>query len=248
MDKLLRLPVFENDSGSLSRQLLLAWLFFPFTLLALALDSPYFESHYFDGRLIVNILVITFFAWQFQAAGSRLRKVMSGMLFLSWLGEVILCSWLEMYHYKGEGIPLYVPFGHAIVYASGYTFSETTWVKSRDNALRKLFVVSFILLFALCGYLLNDPLTVALGLMFFALLKRKKWQNLYFCIAVCVVFIELAGTWFQCWTWVPKALDRIPTANPPMGAVFFYAAGDVMLARFAAWWEKRNKKGKPCLS
>jgi hypothetical protein len=79
---------------------------------------------------------------------------------------------------------------------------------------------------------------LACGGLFFLLLRRKRWQNLYFFIAVCVIFIELVGTYLHCWTWKSKIVDRIPTVNPPIGAVLFYVGGDVLLAKIV---QKVNK-------
>jgi hypothetical protein len=69
-------------------------------------------------------------------------------------------------------------------------------------------------------------------------MRRKKWQIVYYTIALCVIFIELVGTYNKCWIWVPKTFDIIPVANPPMGAVFFYAGGDVILAKIVSYWKE----------
>lgn len=164
------------------------------------------------------------------------------MVFLSYIGELIFCKLLGMYDYRTEFIPLYVPFGHAIVYASGYIFAHTQWAVKNDQLLRKFFAVFFSVLFLSVGVLLGDIFTLVFGLLFFALMKRKRWQNLYYFIALCVIFIELVGTYFQCWTWIPKTFGVIPAANPPVGAVFFYAGGDVLLVKIVSVWDKRKLK------
>lgn len=183
---------------------------------------------------------IAYFLLFFYFADSHLRKLMLVMVPLSYLGEIIFCTLLGMYNYRTDAIPLYVPFGHAIVYASGYVFAHTQWAIRNDNALRKFFAVGFILLFLLVGFFLNDMFSLLFSVFFFLLLKRKKWQNLYYFIALCVIYIELVGTHFQCWAWVPKTFNAIPAANPPMGAVFFYAGGDVLLAKIVWLWERRK--------
>lgn len=167
------------------------------------------------------------------------------MVPLSYLGEIIFCKWLGFYAYRTEAIPLYVPLGHAIVYASGYVYAHMSWSSARDGALRKFFGLGFALLFLAVGLFRNDVFSVVFGVFFFLLLKRKRWQNLYYFIALCVIYIELLGTYFQCWTWVPRTFDTIPTANPPMGAVFFYAGGDVLLAKIVQLWERRSAKQLP---
>jgi hypothetical protein len=160
------------------------------------------------------------------------------MIFLSYIGELIFCKLLEMYAYRTPDIPLYVPFGHAIVYASGFVLVERPFFVANENKLKQLFFISFATLFLGVGLLLNDIFSLVFGTLFFVLLKRKKWNNVYYSIALCVIFIELVGTYFKCWTWVPKTFGVIPAVNPPMGAVFFYAGGDVILAKMVSYWKE----------
>jgi hypothetical protein len=212
--------------------------FFPFfTVVALWIDSVNFSNIYFDGRNLTNILAVVYFYLFFRSSQSYLRKLMVVMVFLSYIGELIFCKLLGMYAYRTQDIPLYVPFGHAIVYASGYVFAETSFCIENDFFLKKFFLVSFILLFLGVGLFLNDVFSLIFGTLFFVLMKRKKWQNVYYFIALCVIFIELVGTYFKCWTWVPKTFGLISATNPPMGAVFFYAGGDVILAKIVSYWK-----------
>jgi hypothetical protein len=220
----------------------LAFGFTVFTILALGIDSVLFTQRFFDARTITNGAAIGYFFLLFFSAEIYLRKLMIVMVFLSYIGELIFCKLLGMYNYRTELIPLYVPFGHAIVYASGYIFAHTQWAVKNDQLLRKFFAVFFSVLFLAVGVFLGDIFTVVFGLLFFALMKRKRWQNLYYFIALCVIFIELVGTYFQCWTWIPKTFGVIPAANPPLGAVFFYAGGDVLLVKIVSVWDKRKLK------
>ena len=160
------------------------------------------------------------------------------MVFLSYIGELIFCKLLGMYAYRTSDIPLYVPFGHAIVYASGFVLVERFYFVINENKLKQLFFISFATLFLGVGIFLHDIFSLVFGTLFFVLLKRKKWNNVYYSIALCVIFIELVGTYFKCWTWVPKTFGVIPAVNPPMGAVFFYAGGDVILAKMVSYWKE----------
>lgn len=220
----------------------MAFGFTVFTILTLGIDSVLFTQRFFDARSITNGAAIGYFFLLFFSAEIYLRKLMLVMVFLSYIGELIFCKLLGMYNYRTELIPLYVPFGHAIVYASGYIFAHTQWAVKNDQLLRKFFAVFFSVLFLAFGVFLGDIFTLVFGLLFFALMKRKRWQNLYYFIALCVIFIELVGTYFQCWTWVPKTFGVIPAANPPLGAVFFYAGGDVLLVKIVSFWDKRKLK------
>jgi hypothetical protein len=232
---------FLNDTNCNSKgQLNLAFGFTVFTIIALGIDSVFFTQQYFDARIITNIAAIIYFFLLFFSAEVYLRKLMLVMVFLSYIGEIIFCKLLGMYEYRTELIPLYVPFGHAIVYASGYIFANTKWAILKETSLRKFFAVSFTLLFLAVGFLLKDTFTLIFGTLFFVLMRRKRWQNLYYFIALCVIFIELVGTYFRCWTWVPKTFGVISAVNPPMGAVFFYAGGDVLLVKIVSIWDNRK--------
>ncbi len=224
--------------GFAKQQLWLAMLFPVFTIVALGIDSVNFLQSYFDGRILTNALAIGYFTLMYYVAGNNLRQLMLVMVLLSYIGELIFCKLLGMYAYRTAAIPLYVPFGHAIVYASGYILAHTTYAAKNNIKLRSIFAAGFTGIFLYAGIFLNDLFSVVFGIMFFVLLHRKRWENMYYFIALCVIFIELTGTYFKCWTWVPKIFNAIPAANPPMGAVFFYAGGDVLLAKIVSVWQK----------
>ncbi len=241
MNWFLDLPIFNPPESKKEKTFFYAYCFPFFTVLALWIDSVYFQENHFDGRMLTSFLAISYFCLFFFSAQSYLRKLMFIMVFLSYIGELIFCKLLGMYAYRTADIPLYVPFGHAIVYASGFVMAEMPFFVKQDNKLKKIFLVSFMLLFLMVGIFLNDIFSLIFGALFFVLMKRKKWQNVYYSIALCVVFIELVGTYFKCWTWVPKTFGVIPAVNPPMGAVFFYAGGDVILAKIVSYWNNKTK-------
>ena len=233
--------LFKTQNEKIKRQLFYALFFTIFTILALSIDSTFFTNKYFDGRQITNALSIVYFFLIFNVSDSKLKKLMIVMVFLSYIGELIFCKLLGMYNYRTESIPIYVPFGHSIVYASGVIYSQTNWAKKNEVILRKSFIIFFILLFLSVGLFLNDLFSLIFGSLFFLILKRKKWDNMYSFIALCVIFIELVGTYFQCWKWVSTTFNYIQTANPPMGAVFFYAGGDVLLVKIVSYWRSSSK-------
>ncbi|HEX8607602.1 MAG TPA: hypothetical protein VF679_03055 [Pedobacter sp.] len=230
------------------KQSLLAILFPLFTFVALGIDSLKFSTTYFDGRQLTNILSFCYFLMMYYCSGDELRKLMIVMVFLSYLGEIIFCQLLGMYTYRTPGIPLYVPFGHAIVYASGYILAHTGFSWRNEAKLRVVFAAGFAVLFLFAGFFFNDKFTVIFGCLFFLLLWRKRWENMYYFIAICVIIIELIGTYFKCWGWTQRVFGYISTANPPMGAVFFYAGGDVLLAKIASLWNKRSSKASAAKS
>jgi hypothetical protein len=223
-------------------QLLQAFIFPAFVLVSLGLDSPYFRQHYFEGRWLTTVLALVYLSFVFKTAGSYLRKLIIVIVPLTYIGELIFCKLLHMYDYAGVAIPLYVPIGHALVYASGFIFAHTAWAVKHDVVLKLVFKIFFALLFTYSALVLHDLFTVLFGILFFLVLKRKRWENLYCFVALSVIYTEISGVMLGCWDWRLKIFDVLPSGNPPMGAVFIYAGGDVLLAKIVDIWEKKLKR------
>lgn len=240
MNFLIHNSIFYSEITNFKRQHFLAFCFPFFTTIALTFDSSFFANHFFEATIVTNLLSIGYFLLMYLSSNTELRKLMFIMVFLSYVGEIIFCKILNMYSYRNNDIPLYVPFGHAIVYASGYIISKTNFSLHYDDKLKKIFPFIFINLFLVSGIILKDTFTLFFGLFYFLILKRKKWSNLYNFIALCVIFIELTGTFLQCWKWDSLTLGFFKTANPPMGAIFFYAGGDLLLAKIVSYWKNEQ--------
>lgn len=220
------------------RLLLYALLYFVLTVVALAIESVWFSNTYFKGRWITNSMTVLYFILMYAVADTYLRKLMLGMVGLSFIGEIIFSILLEMYVYTNIRIPVYVPFGHAVLYATGYTLANTNFVIKNTAVLTKWFNVFFAVLFIGVTVFWQDYFSFISGILFFLLLKRKKWDLKYSCIAFCVIYIEIIGTAFGCWTWTLKIFGILPTINPPVGAIFYYAGGDVLLAKLVnKYWK-----------
>ena len=218
-------------------------ILFPFfTFFTLKLDSISISSMLSNGQFYLTIIVFLFTLILWFFAELKLKKLIITMVFLSYIGELIFCKLLGWYTYRLNNIPLYVPFGHAIVFASGYILAEIDFLKKQDKKLnpffRGLFIVTFIALY-IVG---KDLFSLISGILFLLLIWRKKWQTLYFYIAFCVVFIELVGTFHGAWKWKPELYGFIRTLNPPIGAVFFYAGGDVLLVKIINIIDKKHSK------
>lgn len=227
-----------NTSGDKSRIAAYSWFYFVFVFIALWIDSLWFSSHFFDGRWITNAMALSYFMLMYSSADSYLKKLMLVMVGLSFVGELIFCKLLGMYVYKGGQIPIYVPIGHSIVYASGYTISKTDFIQKNVAFFKKWFNVFYAFLFIAGAVFIDDYFSLISGVFFFLLLKRKRYQLIYTCIAFCVIYIEYVGIYLQCWVWAPKIFGVIPSANPPIGAVFYYAGGDVLLAKIVGrYWK-----------
>lgn len=230
--------LFINEQPSRSKLALAGVLFILLTPLILWFDSIDFATQYAGGRWLANGSALLYFMWLYSIVGTQLRKLIFTMFFISYIGELIFSTLLGMYYYRTPHIPLYVPLGHAIVYTSGAIYAQSNLAIKNVKLFKKLFPLLFISIFLIAVIVFNDVFTLIFSFCFFWILKRKKWDNLYYFIAMCVIYIEFLGTGFQCWKWVPYTFSLIPTANPPMGAVFIYAGGDVLIGKIVRKWEK----------
>jgi hypothetical protein len=237
--------VFTNENHDKKKELYAALFFIVFIGFGLWLDSVYFAERFFDGRWLMNIFAIGHFLYFFYVASTKLRKLMFIMVPLSYLGEEMFCNWFDMYDYRNNQIPLYVPFGHALLYATGWVCSKTDWAIQHKQKLTSFFIVFFAVVLFGVGIVFNDVLTLIYAVVFFWVMRRKKWASLYFFMSLWVIALELVGTYYQCWGWHPVVFKVIPTVNPPLGALVIYVCGDIVLNKLFASIDRRLVRVKP---
>lgn len=230
----------RQTGGSAVGQRTIWIISFPFIVFFLALDSVQFTKTYFDARILVTLIILAYYLILLKVADTRLRKLMLVTPPFFYLGEIFLCNVLDMYDYRENRIPLYVPFGHAIVYGSGYLLTMDAWLQNHKAILKKIFFIAYATLFICAGILFFDILSLILGVLFFLILNRKNWNIMYYYISLYVLLVEFVGVYFGVWVWDSYALNIIPTVNPPVGAVFLYAGGDLLLLRLMRWIDKKQ--------
>jgi len=205
-------------------------ILFPILLTALLfLDSKYFAEHFFDGRIFATVILPIWVASLFYYADAGLRRVIIVMLPLSYLGELISSPWLELYFYRGNKIPFYIPFGHSAVFASCMMLANLPQVIEKSEVIIKIMKPVLIISFLGVGLLLDDHFTLFFGLLLVLILQLKGWSHFYMLMAIIVFIIEIVGTTFQCWTWQPESPYLFKTVNPPLGAIYIYVVGDIVV-------------------
>ena len=136
-----------------------------------------------------------------------------------------------MYTYRLSNLPIYVPFGHAAVYARTYTFSKAPVVKKNKKAIVRLMtlVISLFAMFYLIAF--NDIFGFAMTVfVFLILLKRPKDQLFFSTMYIVVAVLEIGGTAYEVWSWPDTAFGFFPllkSHNPPSGISLFYFLLDV---------------------
>ncbi len=206
-------------------------------------DSVYFDEHYFNGKIITSISVIGITLYLIWTVPLRLKILMIIMIPLSWLGEYIFCVLLDMYHYRGGVIPLYVPFGHAGIFTMGWLLTQRSFAITNPQKFKKILIGFYAISFSFVIIYLKDTLSLLLGILFFIVLKRKNFLPFYLMMSLLVLYLELVGTYFGTWKWDHEQ-GIFQTVNPPLGAVFFYVGGDLTLGRLTRFILKKRRNLK----
>ena len=127
-----------------------------------------------------------------------------------------------LYHYRLHNLPLYVPAGHGTVYLFGLMATQTPWIQRHGRRVAYA-VLAAATTWAVLGLtllpLVNGRMDVqgALTLPFLAwfLLRSPRWP-VFAGIFVMVAELEILGTSFGNWYWMPTApWTHIPSGNPP---------------------------------
>jgi hypothetical protein len=137
---------------------------------------------------------------------------------------------LEVYVYRFDNVPAYVPPGHGLVYLAALALGRTTWVRHHRQALT-------------WGVLLLGGAYAAHGLWWagrpdllgalwfcclagFLLLGPS--PGLYVGAFVVVTYLEVVGTTLGTWTWQESdPTGLISIGNPPSGAAGGYGWFDL---------------------
>ncbi|MCW8357111.1 MAG: hypothetical protein ACPGRG_12165 [Marinomonas sp.] len=199
--------------------------------LGLFLDSSMVAEHILFNQWTTNFLVLICFVWVYLRVTAKIKKLMLYGVALALIGEVIFSIFLGMYEYRLENVPIYVPLGHSLIYAAVF------YIQKENIIQRNKARVISILYWAMIGYsslwlLFDQDVFGFLCTLVIVLLLRKQTGNeLFFLIMFfMVVYLELLGTYYQCWFWPDTWFGKVPfiaSSNPPSGISVFYFGFDI---------------------
>ena len=149
--------------------------------------------------------------------------------------ELVFAGWLEVYVYRLDGVPMFVPPGHGLVYLAALAIGRSAWAHANARLLLGgTLVVGGA--WALWGVTLAER-PDALGAFWYGCLLLFAWKGrsplLYAGAFLVVSGLELLGTGLGTWTWgtVDPVTGWISIGNPPSGIAGGYAWFDA-----AALW------------
>lgn len=215
---------------------------FLYIFFGLLLDTPYAASLFEHTQYLALVALIVGFAIIYFRVGKRPREQMLYAVLLGFIGEHLFSILLGMYTYRLGNVPLYIPFGHAVVLIAVVYFCKKSIVKVHKKILEKSFTI-FILAYSFAFLVFaNDIFGFVMSLLVLFLLRNKPRERLfYLTMYIAVAFLEIIGTSYGCWFWPETAFDAIPflkSANPPSGISLFY----FLLDLGSLWLYKKRHK------
>ncbi|WKD85931.1 hypothetical protein KCTC32516_01280 [Polaribacter huanghezhanensis] len=197
----------------------------------LYIDGVHFSEKLEYNQILINIIMLIGFWLLYSRSTKRTKELMIYAVILGFIGEYFFSVFLGMYRYRLGNVPLYIPFGHAAVFARVYVFSKASIVKKNHKALER-FLYIIISLFAL-GYLcfFNDVFGFIMTLgVFVLLMKRPKGRMFFLTMYIVVAVLEIGGTVYGAWKWPDTAFGIfgfLPSHNAPSGISLFYFLLDI---------------------
>jgi hypothetical protein len=144
--------------------------------------------------------------------------------------EYTFSPWLEVYVYRFDNVPTYVPPGHGLVYLCALALGRTAFARRWSTPLVVTTVVAGGA-YAVWGLVGSSRLDVLGAIWFGCLLVFLRWgpsRMTYVGAFAIVTYLEWLGTAVATWTWQPlDPTGIVPIGNPPSGAAGGYAWFDL---------------------
>jgi len=195
--------------------------------LYLLIDSEYGDALFNGyGQEVALILIFAGFVYSYSGSTQRVKSVMLLGMVVGMAGELLFSLGLGMYHYRLENVPLWLIFGHGLIFSAVYRLSHTPAVWRNRELIQKV-LIAFAIVYAFSWLIFgNDWYGFLCTIVFLLVLFMAKKSRLFFLIMfVEVCYIELVGTAVGCWYWPEVAFGLyswLPSANPPSGIAVFY--------------------------
>jgi hypothetical protein len=144
--------------------------------------------------------------------------------------EYTFAPLLEVYTYRFDNVPMYVPPGHGLVYLAALAIGRTALVSRYWRVCTGL-VLLVGGTYAAYGVVVADRADALGALWFGCLVGFLRWgpsPGLYIGAFLVVTYLEIAGTTLGTWTWgATDPTGLVSIGNPPSGAAGGYGWFDL---------------------
>lgn|GEM_PF-388557 len=195
--------------------------------LLLLIDSPtgdgWFSGH---GQAIVNILALLIFVIFYGRSRKRVRVIMLVGMLVGFSGELYFSLLLGMYHYRLDNVPLWVAFGHGLIYWLAFKLTHNSYIEAIRPRMERLLLAFAVLYSLLWLKIADDWFGFLCTIVFLMVLFTARKSRFFFLLMFAIVaYIELIGTATDCWYWPATTFGIdgwLPSGNPPSGIAVFY--------------------------
>lgn len=214
------------------------WITYVFIFLILVnapifalVDSPWFNQFYPNGQTIADGFMLFVYVSFLLIADKKLFWLILLMTFVSFFAEIGGSFILKIYEYRLHNIPMYIPLGHAVVYATAYylSYNQLTWAFHQpiEKGLRRIALcislVSLVFLHDIAGF--------CCYLLFLVMLSKRKKPLFYLCLFPLVFYLEFLGTSTKAWSYYYVLGNHPyypPTTITPSGIAGLYMIIDLI--------------------
>lgn len=216
-----RVPARQVEVGPHAATAVMAWI-----SIVLVLDAG---GSLNQQRLlgVVTWLLLTGVLWR----ETTLVRVQTGVVVVfATAVEYTFSPGFEVYTYRFDNVPAYVPPGHGLVYLAALGIGRSAWVRAH---LRGCVVAVLVVggLWAVWGLAWAEQTDVLGAFWYLCLVGFCLWgpsQPLYVGAFLVVSYLELVGTSLGTWTWQPEdPTGLVAIGNPPSGAAGGYGWFDL---------------------
>jgi hypothetical protein len=168
--------------------------------------------------------------WLLRRETALVRTQVAVVVAFATAVEYVFSPLLEVYVYRLDNVPAFVPPGHGLVYLCALALGRSVVVRRYRRALIALTLVAGGA-YALWGLFGTDRVDALGAFWFGCLVAFLRWGRstlLYVGAVAIVTYLELLGTWLGVWEWQPlDPIGLVPIGNPPSGAAGGYGWFDL---------------------
>lgn len=113
----------------------------------LFIDSKFIVPHFTHSQWLANAIILILFGFSFYKATKKIKEMMIYAVIIAIAGECFFSLLLEMYTYRLHNVPVYVFFGHALLYIAVWYFSKSVAVRQNKTKL-EFWMTLFIVIYA----------------------------------------------------------------------------------------------------
>ena len=203
--------------------IVVAWI--PITL---ALD----HSASLAQQQLLGVMTWALLAWLLYRESVLVRLQTAVVVVFATLVEYTFSPWLEVYIYRLDNVPAFVPPGHGLVYLAALSMGRSEFFRAHARVLVSA-TVALGACYALWGISPLAPQRDVLGLFWYGcllgFLAFGRSRLLYVGAFFIVTYLELVGTHLGAWAWQPvDPTGLVAMGNPPSGAAGGYGWFDLV--------------------